>query len=69
MFKGEVFVGPMTRTYDVPAIAEGYYLFQCDPHDDMEGWPDERIWDELSARLATNPARCLICSLFPSSII
>ena len=28
--------------------------FQCDPHDDVEGWPDERIWDELSARLATN---------------
>ena len=28
--------------------------FQCDPHDDVEGWPDERIWDELSTRLATN---------------
>jgi p-hydroxybenzoate 3-monooxygenase len=28
--------------------------FQCDPHDEVEGWPDERIWDELSARLATN---------------
>jgi p-hydroxybenzoate 3-monooxygenase len=27
--------------------------FQCDPHDDVGEWPDERIWDELSARLAT----------------
>jgi p-hydroxybenzoate 3-monooxygenase len=28
--------------------------FQCDPHDDVEEWPDERIWDELSKRLATH---------------
>jgi p-hydroxybenzoate 3-monooxygenase len=28
--------------------------FQCDPQDDVEVWPDERIWDELSARLATH---------------
>jgi p-hydroxybenzoate 3-monooxygenase len=28
--------------------------FQCDPQDDVEEWPDERIWDELSARLATH---------------
>jgi p-hydroxybenzoate 3-monooxygenase len=27
--------------------------FQCDPEDDTENWPDERIWDELQARLAT----------------
>jgi p-hydroxybenzoate 3-monooxygenase len=27
--------------------------FQCDPHDDVGEWPDERIWDELSKRLAT----------------
>jgi p-hydroxybenzoate 3-monooxygenase len=26
---------------------------QCDPHDDMAAWPDQRIWDELGARLAT----------------
>jgi p-hydroxybenzoate 3-monooxygenase len=24
---------------------------QCDPHDDLANWPDERIWQELSARL------------------
>ncbi|HMF11017.1 MAG TPA: 4-hydroxybenzoate 3-monooxygenase [Gemmataceae bacterium] len=26
---------------------------QCDPHDDVSAWPDERIWDELDTRLAT----------------
>jgi p-hydroxybenzoate 3-monooxygenase len=28
--------------------------FQCDPDDDTGNWPDERIWDELHARLATD---------------
>jgi p-hydroxybenzoate 3-monooxygenase len=28
--------------------------FQCDPQDDVEAWPDEKIWDELRARLATH---------------
>ncbi len=27
--------------------------FQCDPHDSIENWPDERIWEELQTRLAT----------------
>jgi p-hydroxybenzoate 3-monooxygenase len=27
--------------------------FQCDPDDDVDNWPDERIWEELQARLAT----------------
>ena len=27
---------------------------QVDPHDDIENWPDERIWEELHARLARN---------------
>jgi len=26
---------------------------QCDPNDKIENWPDERIWAELRARLAT----------------
>ena len=26
--------------------------FQCDPQDDVNNWPDARIWDELHARLA-----------------
>jgi p-hydroxybenzoate 3-monooxygenase len=28
--------------------------FQCDPQDAVEVWPDERIWNELSTRLATH---------------
>jgi p-hydroxybenzoate 3-monooxygenase len=28
--------------------------FQCDPQDAVEVWSDERIWDELSTRLATH---------------
>jgi p-hydroxybenzoate 3-monooxygenase len=27
---------------------------QVDPDDDVSNWPDDRIWDELQARLATN---------------
>ena len=27
---------------------------QCDPDDDIEDWPDERIWEELHTRLATD---------------
>jgi p-hydroxybenzoate 3-monooxygenase len=27
--------------------------FQCDPEDDVQNWPDARIWEELHARLAT----------------
>jgi p-hydroxybenzoate 3-monooxygenase len=26
--------------------------FQCDPNDDVANWPDDRIWEELHARLA-----------------
>jgi p-hydroxybenzoate 3-monooxygenase len=26
--------------------------FQCDPHDHVQNWPDDRIWAELHARLA-----------------
>jgi len=26
---------------------------QCDPHDTLDAWPDERIWEELHARLST----------------
>ncbi len=27
--------------------------FQCDPEDSVDNWPDEKIWEELRARLAT----------------
>jgi p-hydroxybenzoate 3-monooxygenase len=25
--------------------------FQCDPHDNVDNWPDERIWEEMHSRL------------------
>ena len=28
--------------------------FQCDPNDYVDNWPDERIWEELQARLDTD---------------
>jgi p-hydroxybenzoate 3-monooxygenase len=27
--------------------------FQCDPNDDIANWPDDRIWEEMHARLDT----------------
>jgi p-hydroxybenzoate 3-monooxygenase len=35
------------------ATLQRMYL-QCDPHDRVESWPDERIWAELRARLANS---------------
>ncbi len=37
-----------TRSADLQRL-----YVQCDPGDDVSGWPDERIWAELRARLAT----------------
>jgi p-hydroxybenzoate 3-monooxygenase len=37
-----------TRSAEVQRL-----YFQCDPHDDVANWPDQRIWEELDARLAT----------------
>ncbi len=36
-----------TRTPEIQRL-----YIQCDPHDDIANWPDERIWAELEARLA-----------------
>jgi p-hydroxybenzoate 3-monooxygenase len=35
-----------------PEIVRLY--LQCEPDEDIERWPDERIWEELQTRLATN---------------
>ena len=32
LFRGEIFGGPKTETYRVPALAAGTYTFQCDVH-------------------------------------
>lgn len=34
-----------------PQISRLY--LQCDPHDELSHWPDERIWNELRTRMAT----------------
>lgn len=28
--------------------------FQCDPNENVDGWPDDRIWSELAARVGAN---------------
>jgi plastocyanin len=37
LFTGEIFSGPGSRTYDVPALPAGAYKFRCDVHTDMAG--------------------------------
>ena len=37
VFKGEIFPGVETRTYDVPALAAGSYTFICTVHPNMAG--------------------------------
>ncbi len=38
-----------TRSPDIQRL-----YFQCDPHDDVDNWSEERIWEEFRARLATH---------------
>jgi len=40
VFKGEIFNGPATKTYDVPALAAGQYTFACTVHNTMTGTLD-----------------------------
>jgi len=37
LFVGEIFGGPATRIYQVPALEAGTYFFRCDVHPDMKG--------------------------------
>lgn len=37
VFVGEIFGGPGSRVYELPAIAPGTYLFRCDVHPEMRG--------------------------------
>jgi plastocyanin len=37
LFTGEIFGGPGSRTYDVPAIPAGNHRFRCDVHIEMSG--------------------------------
>lgn len=40
VFTGEVFSGPGSRDYAVPALAAGSYTFICDVHPEMRGTLD-----------------------------
>ena len=37
VFKGEIVTGPVTTTYDVPALDAGTYAFVCTVHPSMTG--------------------------------
>jgi plastocyanin len=37
LFVGEIFGGPSSRTYEVPAIPAGTHRFRCDVHPEMSG--------------------------------
>lgn len=37
LFQGEIFDGPATRWYRVPALAAGSYVFVCELHPSMTG--------------------------------
>ena len=37
VFVGEVFTGPDSRVYAVPALPFGRYTFRCDVHPEMTG--------------------------------
>ena len=37
LFTGEVFSGPASRTYQIPALPAGTYSFRCDVHPQMTG--------------------------------
>jgi plastocyanin len=37
LFEGEIFGGPGSKAYSVPALTAGSYAFRCDVHPDMKG--------------------------------
>jgi p-hydroxybenzoate 3-monooxygenase len=50
-----------------PSVQRLY--FQCDPTDEVDNWPDERIWAELSARVAGEDAAIKEGRIFQKSIL
>lgn len=42
LFKGDIFNGPATKTYDVPALPAGQYTFACTVHNNMTGILDAK---------------------------
>src|SRR5215469_11975322 len=42
---------------------------QCDPHDPIEAWPDDRIWAEMQARFALTGWKLAEGNIFQKSIV
>lgn len=40
-----------------PTLSRNY--IQCSPEEDLDEWPDQRIWEELALRLGERNAECL----------
>jgi p-hydroxybenzoate 3-monooxygenase len=53
-----------TRSTDVQRM-----YFQCDPNDKVENWSDDRIWEELQARVAGEGFRLKTGPIFQKGII
>jgi p-hydroxybenzoate 3-monooxygenase len=53
-----------TRSPDVQRM-----YFQCDPNDNVENWPDERIWEELQARMEEDGFQLKTGPIFQKGII
>jgi p-hydroxybenzoate 3-monooxygenase len=53
-----------TRSPDVQRL-----YFQCDPADEVDNWPDERIWEELATRVNGEGARIKEGKIFQKSIL
>lgn len=43
--------------------------FQCDPSDSVDNWPDDRIWEELQARVSSEGFRLNEGPIFQKGII
>ena len=53
-----------TRSPDVQRM-----YFQCDPNDEVENWPDDRIWSELQTRVEGDGFRLKEGQIFQKGII
>ena len=53
-----------TRSPDVQRM-----YFQCDPNDSVDNWPEERIWEELQARVSGEGFRLKEGPIFQKGII
>ena len=53
-----------TRSPDVQRM-----YFQCDPHDSVDNWSDERVWEELQPRTVGNSFQLKEGRIFQKGII